>query len=56
MRARRTDLMRHGALARVGRELVVIGDRYTRFIEQSTAKVPGWEIAPNRNGEQATAA
>lgn len=44
----KTDLMAAGALVRVGRELVVMGQRYTRWLERQAARVPDFEIAPNR--------
>lgn len=44
----RNDLMAAGALVRVGRELVVLGARYTRWLERQAARVPDFEIAPNR--------
>lgn len=39
---------RCGALVRVGRELVVLGGRYSRWLERQATNVPGFEIAPNR--------
>jgi hypothetical protein len=51
-RANRDDLVAAGALARVGRELVVIGDRYARWLQKRSADVPGFEIAPNRRHNQ----
>lgn len=48
VRAFRDDLLRAGALARVGRELVVIGERYTRWLQLQAANVPGYESNANR--------
>jgi hypothetical protein len=53
-RCHRDDLVAAGALARVGRELVVIGDRYSRWLQKRSADVPGFEIAPNRRDAQRT--
>lgn len=47
-RAFRDALIAEGALARVGRELIVFGDRYTRFLQRRAVNVPGYEIAANR--------
>jgi hypothetical protein len=44
----RSDLMAAGALVRVGRELVVLGAKYTRWLERQASRVPDFEIAPNR--------
>lgn len=48
LRAHRDELIEAGALSRVGRELIVLGSRYTRWLEKRAAHVPGYEIAPNR--------
>lgn len=56
LRAYRDQLMAAGALVRVGRELVVIGDRYTRWLQMQAANVPGYESNANRRPEEATAA
>lgn len=52
LRAHRDELMTAGALVRVGRELVVIGDRYTRWLHAQASNVPGYES--NANRERAT--
>lgn len=52
VRAFRDDLLRAGAVARVGRELVIIGDRYTRWLQLQAANVPGYESNANRSGER----
>jgi hypothetical protein len=49
----RDDLMAAGALCRVGRELVVIGTRYTRWLERQASRVPDFTIAPNKPTEAA---
>jgi hypothetical protein len=48
VRMYKDDLMREGALARVGRELVVFGARYSRWLEKRAAEVPGYIAGPNR--------
>ena len=48
VRAYRDELMTAGALVRVGRELVVIGDRYTRWLQLQAANVPGGVCNANR--------
>ena len=55
LRAHRDELTAAGALARVGRELVVIGARYAKWIELHTADVSGFEIAPNRDRSKVVA-
>lgn len=50
--SQRDSLMAAGALVRVGRELVVLGDRYTRWLERQASRVPGFEIAPNQRHAQ----
>jgi hypothetical protein len=48
IRTHRDELMAAGALVRVGRELVVLGARYSRWLERQASRVPDFEIAPNR--------
>ena len=48
VRSHRDALIAAGALSRVGREIIVLGARYTRWLEQQSANVPGYEIAANR--------
>ena len=48
VRCNKNELVAAGALVRVGRQLVVIGNRYSRWLELQAAEVPGFEIAPNR--------
>ncbi len=55
VRTNRDELMREGALSSVGRELVILGDRYARWLEKRTSAVPGYEIAANRSRPEATA-
>lgn len=55
VRTHRDELIREGALARVGRELVVFGARYVRWLEKRASEVPGYVPAPNREPPQAAA-
>jgi hypothetical protein len=48
VRANKDALLRAGALVRVGRELVILGERYARWLEMQAANVPGYQIAANR--------
>ena len=56
IRAYRDELMAAGALVRVGRELVVIGDRFTRWLQMQAANVPGYESNANAERPQPRAA
>lgn len=49
VRTHRDELLAAGALVRVGRELVVLGCRYTRWLERQATRVPDFEIAANRS-------
>ena len=42
------ELLRAGALSRVGKQIVVLGDRYGRWLQLHTCDVPNYQIAPNR--------
>jgi hypothetical protein len=53
VRTHKDELIREGALARVGRELVVFGARYTRWLEKRASEVPGYVAAPNRRTDRA---
>lgn len=48
LRAQRDELTAAGALARVGRELVILGDRYTRWLERQSANVVAYECPANK--------
>ena len=48
VRSHKSELMAAGVLSRVGREIVVLGDRYGRWLEKQTANVPGYECPANR--------
>jgi len=47
VREHKTDLLASGALSRVGRELVVLGPRYCRWLERQSSRVPDFECAAN---------
>ena len=42
VRAHSDSLTKAGALSRVGRELVVLGERYGRWLERQASNVPGF--------------
>jgi len=48
VRVHRNELLQADALSRVGRDLIVLGQRYGRWLEKKSANVPGYEIAANR--------
>lgn len=48
LRHHRRELMEVGALARVGRTLVVFLRPYEKFLQRQTVRVPGFIPAPNR--------
>jgi hypothetical protein len=48
VRVHRAELLVAGALARVGRDLVIIGPRYERWLQRQAGRVPDFQIAPNR--------
>lgn len=47
IRTHRSDLMVSGALVRVGRELVILGDRYTEWLRKRVSDVSGFDCAAN---------
>ena len=49
VRANRDELTTAGALVRIGRELVVIGDRYMRWMAKKGIEVPGYECPDNKD-------
>lgn len=53
VRAQRDSLVRDGALVRVGRELVIIGDRYARWLQKGAARVSGFDCPANKNRQVA---
>ncbi len=52
VRAHRDELIREGALARVGKEIIILGDRYARWLQRHTADVPNYQIAANKPRER----
>lgn len=48
VRSHKTELLNCGALTRVGRDLVVIGAAYAKFLATRAERVAGYDIAPNR--------
>jgi hypothetical protein len=53
VRANRSALTAAGALTRVGRDLVVLGAPYTKWLESQAGRVDSFEIAPNRTDQAA---
>jgi hypothetical protein len=53
VRGHRDELIREGALVRVGRELVVIGERYVRWLQKKASNVPGYDCPANKGRENA---
>lgn len=47
LRANRDELIAAGVLSRVGREIIVIGERYSRWLEKNTVNVPGFVCPAN---------
>jgi hypothetical protein len=56
VRAHRESLILAGALSRVGRDLIILGNRYEKWLQKQSARVPDFSIAPNRTKEAASAA
>jgi hypothetical protein len=48
VRAHKDDLHRIGALVRVGRELVIIGAPYSKWLQRNASRVPGYECPANK--------
>jgi hypothetical protein len=55
VRCNRTALLAAGALTRIGRDLVLLGSPYSRWLESQASRVDGFEIAPNRVPTEAAA-
>jgi hypothetical protein len=51
IRSHKDELTSAGCISRVGREIVVIGERYARWLEKANANVAGYEVAANRDPE-----
>jgi hypothetical protein len=50
VRANLNALLQVGAISRVGRELVLIGDRYSRWLDKNASRVPDYRC--NANGPE----
>lgn len=48
VRMHRPDLLQAGAIVRVGRELVLIGEPFVRWLAKKAIHVPGYTVACNR--------
>jgi hypothetical protein len=48
VRMHKRALLESGALVRIGRELVVVGAPYARWIAKQAVRVSGYSIAANR--------
>lgn len=48
IRSQKTSLIEAGALSRVGRELIVLGAAYTKWLERQAVNVQSFECAANR--------
>lgn len=53
LRTHRNELVIAGALSRVGREVIVLGTRYTEWLQKRAGYVSTYEIAANRDGASA---
>lgn len=47
LRQYRNELMACGALARIGRELIVFAEPYSKWVRSKASAVAGFKIAPN---------
>lgn len=52
-RANQDSLAREGAMVRVGRELVFIGDRYARWLAKHASRVSGYDCPANKARQSA---
>jgi hypothetical protein len=48
VRAHQTDLLACGALVRIGRDRVILGGPYAKWLASQASKVAGYEVAANR--------
>lgn len=55
LRAHRDSLVAAGALSRVGREIIVLGAPYTKWLQARASDVSGYEVAANRSRVQPAA-
>ena len=56
VRCNRDALVAAGALTRIGRDLVVLGAPFSKWLESQSGRVDGFTIAPNRMTNQQAAA
>jgi hypothetical protein len=54
VRAHRDELGAYGALTRIGRDLVVLGEGFARFLAAKQDRVSGYQIAANRRAKDAS--
>lgn len=47
LRQYRNELMAYGALARIGRELIVFAEPYSKWVRSKASAVADFKIAPN---------
>lgn len=55
VRVHRDELLKAGALVRIGRELVVFGEPFSRWLQRGASRVQDYRIAPNAQREQPAA-
>jgi len=55
VRCNRDALVAAGALTRIGRDLVVLGAPFSKWLESQRGRVDGFSIAPNRAADQQAA-
>jgi hypothetical protein len=48
IRAYRDELLKFGAISRIGREIVILGAAYTKWLTSGTKYVPGFTSNANR--------
>lgn len=54
VRSNRDSLVQAGALTRVGRDLVIIGAQFSRWLSDQAGRVAKFQIAPNISRDIAT--
>lgn len=55
IRMHRAELIAAGALSRIGRDIVIFGAGYSKWLAQQAGKVQGFEVAANRSRAKAAA-
>ena len=56
VRCNRTALTQAGALTRIGRDLVILGGPFSKWLESQAHRVAGFDIAANRASRGSTGA